>query len=135
MSVKLGIDSYSQYYIKQMNSFYPNLWECFDTLPSFPEEKSTEVISYLLGIACQSTHIGNIQLGRDSLWSLPRVWLVGKIQDIAYLTLDLNDDWEFRRLAEVYNTLDKNLLANLCQIGKQSKNPAVQEAANDFTEN
>jgi len=39
MSVKLGIDSYSQHYIKQMNSFYPNLWECFDTLPSFPEEK------------------------------------------------------------------------------------------------
>ncbi len=117
-----------------MDAFYPSLWEHFDILPSFPQEKSVKVIAYLLKIGCQSTHIGNIRLGRESLASIPCNWLTERIHDIASQTLDLNDEWEYRRLLEIYEILDQGLLKNLCQLGKQSKNIAVQEAANDFTE-
>lgn len=134
MAVKIGIDSYSQHYIEEMNSFYPSLWEHFDILPSFSKENSTGVISYLLKIGCQSTHIGNIRLGRESLASIPRSWLIERIYNIANQTLDLNDEWEYRRLLEIYQILDNGLLKSLCYLGKQSKNIAVQEAANDFTE-
>ena len=133
MPVKLGIDPYSQRYMREMNSFYLNLWEHLDILPSLPEEKGEEVISYLLRIACQSTHIGNIQLGRDTLAAISRDWLGERIHDIAVRTLNFNDDWEFRRLAEIYQMLDGRLLTNLCQLGKQSENPAIQEVATDFS--
>jgi hypothetical protein len=133
MTIKLGIDSYSQCYIEKMNSFYPNLWEHFDILPSFSEEKGNNIISYLLEIGCQATHIGNIRLGRESILSLPRDWVVERINDIAHQTLNLNDEWEFRRLLEIYELLDKNLFVSMCQFGKQCENLEIREAANDFT--
>lgn len=134
MTINLGIDSYSQHYIKEMDAFYPYLWKHLDIIPSFPSELSAKVISYLLKIGCQSTHIGNIRLGKESLISMPRDWLIERIHDIATQTLDLNDDWEYTRLLEIYTLLDKDLLVLLCQLGKQSGNVAIQEAANDFME-
>jgi len=46
--------------------------------------------------------------------------------------LDMDDEWEYRRLAEVYFELDINLARKLAQLGLNSKNDEVVEAAMDM---
>jgi hypothetical protein len=54
------------------------------------------------------------------------------IESVATECLDLNDEWEFRRLLELYEMLDEQLLRRLVEHGSHSKNPEVREAAEDY---
>jgi hypothetical protein len=64
--------------------------------------------------------------------ALSRERVLELIEDVAVKTLRLSDDWEYRRLLEVYERLDEGLLRRLVASGLTSSNPAVREAAEDF---
>jgi hypothetical protein len=70
------------------------------------EKERQFVLSYFLELACQAQNMLNIELGRASLVTLPRKWLLEKIEAAAKPLLDTNDEWEYRRLLEVYWKLD-----------------------------
>lgn len=46
--------------------------------------------------------------------------------------MDMDDEWEYRRLAEVCFELDVNLSKKLARLGQESKNEEVVEAATDL---
>ncbi len=55
------------------------------------------------------------------------------IESIAIESLNLTDDWEYRRLLELAEGLSPELLQLFVGMGRESENPEIREAAEDFT--
>ncbi len=82
--------------------------------------------------ACLPTYVPYILAGREAVLALPRSWVISNVERIACQVLNLDDYWIYRRLLELYETLDEGLVARLVEIGLESKNPEIIEAAQDF---
>jgi hypothetical protein len=82
--------------------------------------------------ACTAQSLQAISRGRTAIFAMPRESVLEIIESVASESLSLNKEWEYRRLLEVYDQLDKNLLRCLIEAGLASTNAEVREAANDF---
>ncbi len=91
-----------------------------------------KILKDSLSDACQASYVPAIEKGREKILLLPKEWVIKNIHSIATEILDLSDEWEYRRLLELYEKLDKNLLINLINTGLRSDNKDIKEAANDF---
>lgn len=87
-----------------------------------------------LGRACRAQNTAVITQGRCEILALPRDVVLQRIERIAGDCLPLDDEWEFRRLLEVYEQLDRGLLRRLVETGLVSGNQEIKEAAKDFRE-
>jgi hypothetical protein len=131
--------SYEEEYRARLDSLRPGLSDQLGLVPTLTAEQAHQVVSYLLGLACQATNDTSIRLGRGGIAGIPADWLVHRIEQIAEEHLDLSDDWQFTRLLELYALLDKRagslnrgMLARLVARGLGSPNPEIVEAAADF---
>src|SRR5688572_9900968 len=82
--------------------------------------------------ACQCTYVPKIVAGRDQVLAMPRTWVLEHIERVAVERLNLSDDWEFRRLLELAQLLDLELVRRLVSLAMGSTKPDVVEAAEDF---
>jgi hypothetical protein len=126
--------SYEDNYRIRMNKFKDQLWNQLEIIPDLSSDIQSNVLAYLLELACQAQHIANIQLGRNALWKLPREWLLAHIEIAAEPLLQLQEEWEFRRLLEVFWELDRELVRKYANQGLKSQNPDIREASEDFLE-
>jgi hypothetical protein len=117
-----------------MDTYQKDLWKHLERVSQLEPESGDAVLSYLLELACQSQHTGNIERGRKALLRLPRDWVLQHIERVAEPLLQLNDEWEYRRLLEVYEHLDKELVQKLVYRGLTSQNPEIRETAADYRE-
>lgn len=85
-----------------------------------------------LELACQSQRVEHIVRGRKLVGEYIASKGIEAVETHAYDHLFLDDDWEFRRLAEIYREYSPEALARLIGFGLRSENPEVVEAANDF---
>jgi hypothetical protein len=117
-----------------LDEFAPNLWERLEDVESLPDETRLRVLLRSLELACLMQHVGNITLGRFVLQRrLPREWVVRNISRVSESILDDPDqEWVFRRLFELYSTLDAELLRQLVNRAQEHSNPEVREAAREF---
>ncbi len=125
---------YGERYKQQMDSFQPGLWEHLERVPTLEPPTQEAVLRYVLGLACQAGHVHNTLLGRMALLGMPRAWLAQYVERSAEPLLELKDEWEYRRLGEVYEQLDDDLLRRLITRGLISPDAGIQEAAQDFQE-
>lgn len=86
-----------------------------------------------LQLACTCQGLSRINQGRAAILALPRQWVLQEIERVAKESLDLNDEWEYRRLLELAESLDPALVQRLVAFGLASANIEVQEAADDFS--
>ena len=121
-------------YKKQMNAFQEGLWEHLEAVPTLEAQTGEAVLRYLLGLACQAQHSANIVLGRRALWGLPRAWVLLHIERCAEPLLELGDEWEYRRLLEVYQQLDADLVHRLALRGLTSPESEIRETAQEWFE-
>ena len=126
--------SYDLAFQNELNKLHDNLADNLQILPSLSKQISSKALKFLLELACQCQSSRNIQLGRDGLKSIPRSWLPSNIDREAQLLLNMDDEWEYRRLAEIYFELDLDMAKNLAQLGLESKNEEVVEAAEDLVD-
>ena len=119
---------------RQLDTYQPDLWQHLELVPQLPPETSAELLSYLLDLACRAQHVRNIELGRTALLALPRAWLLKSIPAVAEPVVQRQDDWEYRRLLEVYWRLDRRLTHGLAERGRASSSPAIREVADEFLE-
>lgn len=82
--------------------------------------------------ACQAQNDGVITGGRADILAMPRATVLATIESVAAQSLSLSDEWEYRRLLELYAQLDRGLLRRLVTQGLSDANPEVREAAEDF---
>jgi hypothetical protein len=125
-------DSYDESYRKQMTLFMPQLWDHLDTVPSLPLDTALAIVKYLLSLSCQASHIRPIQLGRRSLLRIPRAWLLEHLVDAASTTLDLSDNWEYRRYLEICSLIDPVFAEKVVQQCLSSDNIDIREASDEF---
>lgn len=125
-------EPYDRWLKQRLDAIYPGVWNRLDLVPTLDQSKQTAILNVLLELACEATHYRNIQLGRTALQSLPRSWLLMHIETTAERKLDLSDDWELRRLGEVYLLLDKQLAAKLATSRLQDEDFRIRETAQDL---
>lgn len=82
--------------------------------------------------ACQAQNNAVITRGRREILAMQRNEVVESIERVAAHALNLDDEWEFRRLLELYEQLDKGLLRRFIETGLESSNNEVREAAEDL---
>jgi hypothetical protein len=123
---------YDERYRQRMDAFQAGLWAYLDTVPVLESDIRDEVVQYLLELACRAQNIRNITLGRTALLALPRVWLLAHIEHYAEPLLQLKEEWEYRRLAELYEQMDDDLVRRLVIRGLASPNEGIQEAAQEY---
>ena len=93
-----------------------------------------EELREALGRACQAQNVSVVTQGRREILAMSRDQVLRDIEQVAADSLPLDDEWEFRRLLEVYEQLDRRLLERLVETGLASKNSEIREAAEDFRE-
>lgn len=83
--------------------------------------------------ACVATAADVLQAARARVEVLPHQFVCEHIERAAADVLDLDDEWQFRRLLELVSALGAlEAQARLVHQGMRSANPEVREAAVDF---
>ncbi len=91
------------------------------------------VVAILLEAACKYQNVGPIVASRTVLSKIPAADVHELLPSVVRTTLDLDDEWEYRRLLEVLQVVNQSgLLAQYIVAGKKSSNPEVREAALEF---
>jgi hypothetical protein len=91
-------------------------------------------LGLLLEYACKAQNTGMILSARKAIAEIPSSWLELNLSQVAEEYLDIQDEWEFRRLLELLRFSCPNLLRHFLEVGRASSNPEVREAADDFSE-
>lgn len=97
-----------------------------------PDDISIEIIKILLSYACTPTHIAPITYARDLLLQIQTDWISNKIKDLVFESINIYDDWDYRRFLELSKMISDELLDWAISISNNSQNPDVIEAAEDF---
>lgn len=68
---------------------------------------------------------------REQIRKIDSEWLVRHVPAAALERLDLNDEWEYRRLLEAIGHIPA-LKSWAVALGKASKSPEIVEASDDY---
>jgi len=122
---------YVERFKSNLGAIQDHLWEHLDATENLEQHAGLEVLSYLLELACQSQNILNIDLGRAGILALPKSWLLENIESVAESRLNLQAEWEYRRLLEIVWKLDRELVRKMILKGLDCPNIGVREAAEE----
>lgn len=99
-----------------------------------PDNVSSEIVMILLSYGCQAQNEANITISRECLKQFPADWITKKIMKLVFKSINIYDEWDYRRLLEIAELISEDLLKWAISIAHYSKNPEIIEAASDFTE-
>ena len=99
-----------------------------------PDDISIDIIKILLSYACTPTHIAPITYARNLLSQIQTEWICEKIKDLVFKSINIYDDWDYRRFLELSKMISDDLLDWAISISNHSQNPDIIEAAEDFKE-
>lgn len=98
--------------------------------PSLPAPDRMELFPEWVFLA--SWGHGAIQVARDLIRSLPRDWVLARIEGEAEPFLRDGGDEEYRRFLELYELLDRDLALRLARRAAAHADPDVREAGEEF---
>ena len=92
------------------------------------------LLSGIMECAIDSSNLNTIGLAREVLCNYKNALVVkSNIQNIAMSYLIANDEWHYRRIAELYQFLDyKDELTEFLAICQGNSNLEIQKIADDF---
>lgn len=126
------VTSYADSQRETMDAFHAGLHRHPELITTLPDDTATAVLAYLLGLACEAQNDANISYGRRAITAMPLNWLAPRIHSVAERELNLTDDWECRRLLELYSEIDSSLLTRFAQVCCDSPDSEIAEAGRDF---
>jgi hypothetical protein len=94
--------------------------------------KKAELQQLLDELVWLSLDHGFALAARELIVSLPREWVLARIETIAEPYLRDGTYDEYRRILELYSLLDDNLTHRLARRAAAHTDPDIQEAGNDF---
>ncbi|KAA3640664.1 MAG: hypothetical protein DWQ02_01735 [Bacteroidetes bacterium] len=129
-----GKDSYYIQFKEYLGGYgyYESIEFEVDFIKQLPGEKAEEIIQHLLGLACITQNISNINIGRYFLQQLKSEWLLSRIFRLSKSLLDSNNYWEYNRLMELFLSLDSNLAEKLAELSLKNNNPEIVEIGKEF---
>jgi len=127
------IRSYEQNMIDEIDAILPGAFEHLEEISSVDPERAFRICAVILGYCCVATNDGAIRSGRKAFKKLPSEWLVVNLPSIITQTINLEDEWDYRRLLEVLRESNNTLLGAYITKGLNSSDVEINEAARDFT--
>lgn len=100
--------------------------------PMAAAEPTLEALRAAIQLACQPQNADCIIIGRQQVLEMPGAWVLERIEGVASEALNLGDYWEYRRLLELAELLDSELVKRLVPLGLSNGDPNVREAAEDY---
>src|SRR5690348_205010 len=94
---------------RQVESVSAKAWEKLDKLDVLKPEEGSRILQFVLEFACDAQNAGAIRAGRTAFQRIPKKWLAMHLQDAVEHTLDLNDEWHYRRLLELLENTMPNM--------------------------
>jgi hypothetical protein len=116
----------------ELDAISANISVDLTRVPTLPEYVGEAILAAILQRSCQCQNSRNIALGREAAAEVPPEWLIPRIETTAERVLNLDDEWEYRRLLELCSSFDDRLRNRLKKRGAASDNIEVREAASDF---
>ncbi len=101
----------------------------------YDSEQRKALFTDFLQLACEPTYVPTIIAARRAILSLPRDWVLEKIEIEAANLLDWDDDWLQRRFLELCSLLDRDLTIRAARKAATHQNPDIKEAGEDFLGN
>jgi hypothetical protein len=99
-------------------------------LPYLKENEKMEVFPDLIFLA-SFTH-GGLAIVRETITSLPKEWLLKRIEETAEPYIQNGDYEQYRRFLELYSLIDKVITQKLAITALQSPDFDIKEAGEDF---
>lgn len=116
----------------ELDALWPNISADLSLVATLPADAADRIVEAILRRGCQAQNDCNIRLGREAAAEVPRDWILDRVEVIAERVLNLEDEWEYRRLLELYGGLDEGLVRRLVARGRLSDVPEIREAAEDY---
>jgi hypothetical protein len=85
-------------------------------------------------VAVASWGTGQVQYARELISSLPREWVLERIERTAEAHLRGGTEWEYRRILELNSELDPNLTIRLARRAAAHSDAEIREAGEAFLE-
>ena len=126
------IAPFEEMLISELNKINGFNYEDISKLDKSQLETSLEVLKVLVGFACESQNTALIILGRANICKIDKQWLAKHLIEAAKSCLDLNDEWEYRRLFELVLEAVPELKQEVADIGLNSADDDIKEAAADY---
>ncbi len=121
-------------YVQWLDAYGEDPWSHLDRVPSLAPDAARAVLRGLLEQACQAQNELNIRLGRHGLLALPRAWALRHLDAAVAEQLNLDDEWEYRRLLELLTLLAPERLPVLIERGRSSPDAESRNAAEDWSD-
>ena len=125
-------EPYGQEVAARLESFATGLSRDYTLVRNLSASESRALAEYLLALACKCQNARNIDFGRTIFCELPKPWSLQYRETAAPPIATGDDDWEYRRLLELTKAIDHETFVRFTQIGKQSLNAQIREAAEEF---
>lgn len=111
-----------------------NIYFNVDEILKLPNDVSSEIVMILLSYGCEAQNELPITVSRECLKQFPAGWITEKIMRLVFRSINLYDEWEYRRLLEIAELISDDLLEWVISIAHYSKDPEIVEAAADFAD-
>ncbi len=128
-----GKDTFALMLANRFAAYRNDAYDNLEQIHTWAEPQANGVVSVALGSACRAQNFHVITEGRNALKRMPREWLIRCLPNRISEALDLQDDWEFRRLLEILEEISEKLLREYIKRGLLSNNPEVREAAEEYS--
>ncbi len=104
-----------------------------ELIDEWPDDEARAALEIILEFACCSQHYGSISAGRRTLDRLPSKWLDSNLESTVLKVINLNDEYELRRLLEALKSRPV-LRGRIVDLGMQSESREIVEAAREYLE-
>jgi len=106
--------------------------QMLDRLDTLQPDVSLHVLQIILGFACTAQHAGSIRAGRTAFEKIPQKWLATHLQEVVGRSLDLADEWNYRRLLELLVNFMPDMFNMYVNVGLSSDSIEIFEVAKDL---
>jgi hypothetical protein len=128
-TVGMPADQFTENIYHEIDAILPGISGRLSQIGGIPPEIARKILGVMLSSACDATNIGVIVAGRSIIAQLPHAWLKAHLIEVARTTLNLNEEFEFRRLLELLREVQPTLMADVIRDGLGSPDADVRKAA------
>ncbi|RAJ00936.1 hypothetical protein DET54_102423 [Paenibacillus pabuli] len=118
----------------EINQISPNISTRLVDIKRIPTGLGIKILTILIEWACQPQNTHPIEIARKKIKTIPSDWLIEHLPNVAKTAICFDDEWEYRRLLELLSEEIPKLLDWGIELGINSKNEGIKEAANNYKE-
>lgn len=120
------------YLRERIDSRRADAFSNLERIDEWPLDVALQICGEILTFACDAQNELTIRVGREAFGRLPYEWVVANLGEAVHLVLDLKDYWHYLYLLILIASKYPDLLKYYRDLGMDSDDPEIIDAASDF---